>query len=494
MSIVRTRFAPSPKGLFHIANLRTALLNYAYAKKHNGEFLLRIEDRDSNNIEPKAIQSIFDGLAWLGIKPDNANDVMYESKRLARYQEVVQQLLDNGYAYPCYATEIELEDMQKMAYDNGGLSYNGLWRPEEGKILPDVPSDVNPVIRFKVPRDNNTPLQSEWHDGIRDLVTVPNNGIEDFILMRSDGLPTHNLCCVVDDMDMEITHVIRTDNHIMNTPKQIMLFQALGKTAPVYAHIATMLANKQPRSFLGLRWFDINGEVGQFKEEITPQAMLEYLAKTVWNSKEKTITMNLLKSSFDLKHCRTVPHSFSMDELEHINKKHILMAKPNQLAKLLNLKERESVGAAQPFPVNVEDAIALCQPRAQNLTDLSYMVHNIMYFDPFDHKPTDFFQTEWTKERETFLVNSIHELSETSMWSGWNQSVIMNCLKNQVNKQDVFTLKDLCTLLRLAFFGVEHTTLPIDETMALCGREQSLTRLYEGVEHFKALKNHIVNQ
>lgn len=234
--MIKTRFAPSPTGYLHIGGIRTALFNYAFAKKNHGQFYLRIEDTDTERSTQAAVDKILQGMHWLGLNHDG--EIIYQSKKKDRHKAVIQDLLKNGFAYECYCSKEELEQM-RQDYEQKGLKpkYNGRWRPEIGKTLPTQPSNVQPVIRFKNPVSGLV----EWDDLVKGRISVNNEELDDLILQRSDGTPTYNLSVVVDDMDMGITHVIRGDDHINNTPRQINIYKACGFDVPEFAHLSMIL-------------------------------------------------------------------------------------------------------------------------------------------------------------------------------------------------------------------------------------------------------------
>ena len=219
--MIKTRFAPSPTGYLHIGGIRTALFNYAFAKKNQGEFYLRIEDTDEARSNQEAVDKILQGMDWLNLNHDG--EIIYQSKNKDRHKEVIQDLLKNGSAYECYCSKEELDEM-RLAYEHKGLKpkYDGRWRPETGKTLPTKPADIQPVIRFKNPPTGFI----KWDDLVKGSISVSNEELDDLILQRSDGTPTYNLSVVVDDIDMGITHVIRGDDHINNTPRQINIYKA----------------------------------------------------------------------------------------------------------------------------------------------------------------------------------------------------------------------------------------------------------------------------
>ena len=234
--MIRTRFAPSPTGYLHIGGVRTALYSWAFARHHGGQFILRVEDTDLERSTPESVKAILDGMQWVGLNHDEGP--FYQTQRFDRYKAVIQQLIEAGQAYYCYCSKDELETMRAEMEARGEKPrYDRRWRPEPGKTLPAVPAEVAPVVRFKNPIDGVV----AWEDAVKGRIEIANAELDDLIIARADGSPTYNFCVVVDDWDMGITHVIRGDDHVNNTPRQINILQALGAPLPVYAHLPMIL-------------------------------------------------------------------------------------------------------------------------------------------------------------------------------------------------------------------------------------------------------------
>lgn len=272
---VRTRFAPSPTGFLHIGGARTALFSWAYARKHGGSFILRIEDTDVARSTPEAVQAILDGMTWLGLSWDEGP--FYQMQRMDRYKEVIQQLLDSGDAYYCYCSKEELDALREQQMQQGiKPRYDGRWRPEAGKVLPEPPAGVPPVVRFKNPQTGAV----VWNDLVKGEIRISNEELDDLIIARADGTPTYNFCVVVDDWEMGITQVIRGDDHVNNTPRQINMLQALGAQIPQYAHLSMILGDD------GQKLSKRHGAVSvmQYHEDgYLPEAVLNYLARLGWS-------------------------------------------------------------------------------------------------------------------------------------------------------------------------------------------------------------------
>ncbi|OZB48159.1 MAG: glutamate--tRNA ligase, partial [Thiomonas sp. 14-66-4] len=272
---VRTRFAPSPTGFIHLGNIRSALYPWAFARHHGGSLILRIEDTDTERSTQEAVQVILDSMAWMGLDYDEGP--FYQMRRMDRYREVLARLRDAGLAYPCYMRTDELDALRERQMAAGlKPRYDGTWRPEPGKTLPAVPAGVQPVIRFRTPASGSV----GWDDQVKGRIDFSNDELDDLVIARPDGTPTYNFCVVVDDIDMGITHVIRGDDHVNNTPRQIHIFRALGHEPPVYAHLPTVL-NEQ-----GEKLSKRNGakSVLQYRDEgYLPDAMVNYLARLGWS-------------------------------------------------------------------------------------------------------------------------------------------------------------------------------------------------------------------
>ncbi|MBL8489514.1 MAG: glutamate--tRNA ligase, partial [Rhodocyclaceae bacterium] len=272
---VRTRFAPSPTGYLHIGGARTALFAWAYARRHGGSFILRIEDTDVARSTPEAVQAILDGMRWLGLEHDEGP--FYQMQRMDRYKAVIAEMLAAGTAYRCYATPEELDQMREAQRVRGEKPrYDGRWRPEPGKALPEPPAGVQAAIRFRNPTEGAV----AWDDLVKGRITIANAELDDLVIARGDGTPTYNFCVVVDDWDMGITHVIRGDDHVNNTPRQINILRALGARVPLYAHLSMILGDD------GTKLSKRHGAVSvmQYDEDgYLPEAVINYLARLGWS-------------------------------------------------------------------------------------------------------------------------------------------------------------------------------------------------------------------
>ncbi|MDO5652504.1 MAG: glutamate--tRNA ligase, partial [Brachymonas sp.] len=328
MTPIRTRFAPSPTGFIHLGNIRSALYPWAFAHANDGVFILRIEDTDQERSTQAAVDVILEGMQWLGMQPDEGP--FYQMQRMARYKEVLAQMQEQGLAYPCYMSVAELDALreQQMAAKEKPR-YNGTWRPEPGKTLPPVPEGVQPVWRFKNPIDGVV----AWDDKVKGRIEISNAELDDLVIARPDGTPTYNFCVVVDDIDMAITHVIRGDDHVNNTPRQINIFRALGKEPPVYAHLPTVL-NEQ-----GEKMSKRNGAkaVTQYRDEgFLPDAMVNYLARLGWSHGDDEIfSREQFLQWFDLDHLGKSAAQFDEAKLRWVNGQHLKTMDDAALAPLV---------------------------------------------------------------------------------------------------------------------------------------------------------------
>jgi len=359
---VRTRFAPSPTGYLHLGGARTALFNWAYARHHGGQFILRIEDTDRERSTPEAVQAILDGIHWLGLDYDEGP--IFQTARMDRYREVIEQLLREGKAYYCYATPEELEALRE-AQRAAGLKpkYDGRWRPEPGKILPLPPPGVPPVVRLRSP----TTGRVGWHDLVKGWIEFDNSELDDFVIARADGMPTYNFAVVVDDWDMAITHVIRGDDHVNNTPRQIHLYHALGAPLPHFAHLSMILGPD------GQKLSKRHGAVSvmQYHEAgYLPEAMVNYLARLGWShGDDELFTREELVAWFDLDHITPSAARFDFDKLRWVNAHYLKTAEPQRLA--ADLAGRLARRGVDPEKSPLEAAIACYRDRVTTLEELA---------------------------------------------------------------------------------------------------------------------------
>jgi len=316
MTKIRTRFAPSPTGFIHLGNIRSALYPWAFARATGGDFILRIEDTDLDRSTQASVDVIIEGMTWLGL--DHDEGPFYQMQRMDRYKAVLADLQAAGHVYPCYMSMKELDALRERQMANKDKPrYDGTWRPAPGKTLPAIPEGVKPVLRFKNPIGGVV----AWDDKVKGRIEISNDELDDLVIARPDGTPTYNFCVVVDDIDMQITHVIRGDDHVNNTPRQINIFQALGKEPPIYAHLPTVL-NEQ-----GEKMSKRNGAkaVTAYRDEgYLPDAMVNYLARLGWSHGDDEIFSRAqFLEWFNLDHLGRSAAQFDEAKLKWVNAQHL---------------------------------------------------------------------------------------------------------------------------------------------------------------------------
>jgi len=329
----RTRFAPSPTGFIHLGNIRSALYPWAFARSTGGVFILRIEDTDLERSSQAAVDVIIEGMDWLGLHHDEGP--FFQMQRMDRYKAVLAQMQAQGLVYPCYTSMEELDALRERQMANKEKPrYNGTWRPEPGKTLPAIPEGVQPVLRFKNPQGGVV----AWDDKVKGRIEISNDELDDLVIARPDGTPTYNFCVVVDDIDMDITHVIRGDDHVNNTPRQINIFKALGKEPPVYAHLPTVMAealDEQGEKHV-VKMSKRNGAkaVTQYREEgYLPDAMVNYLARLGWSHGDDEIfSREQFLQWFNLDHLGRSAAQFDEAKLKWVNAQHLKAMADDALA------------------------------------------------------------------------------------------------------------------------------------------------------------------
>jgi glutamyl-tRNA synthetase len=319
--MIRTRFAPSPTGYLHLGGARTALFNWAYARRHGGKFILRVEDTDLERSTQESVQAIFDAMRWLDLDWDE--DVHFQMKRLARYGEIAEQLLSKGEAYWAYETKEELDAMREAQVTRGEKPrYDRRWRDSKDA----APAGRTPVLRFKNPIGGDV----TWNDLVKGPITVSNDELDDVVLLRADGVPTYNFGVVVDDIDMAMTHVIRGDDHVNNTPRQINLYRALGADLPHFGHVPMILGSDGQR--LSKRHGAVN--VMQYRDDgFLPEAMVNYLARLGWShGDEEVFSREELVAWFDLEHVSKSPARWDPEKLKWMNGEYLRKLPDAELA------------------------------------------------------------------------------------------------------------------------------------------------------------------
>ncbi|HEY0663331.1 MAG TPA: glutamate--tRNA ligase, partial [Thiobacillaceae bacterium] len=361
--MIRTRFAPSPTGYLHIGGARTALFSWAFARHHGGQFILRIEDTDIERSTPEAVKAILEGMAWLDLNHDEGP--FYQTKRMYRYKEVIEQMLEKGQAYHCYCSPEELDEMREAQRARGEKPrYDGRWRPEPGKTLPVPPAGVQPVVRFKNPTEGTV----AWKDLVKGTIEFATAELDDLIIARADGTPTYNFCVVVDDWDMKITHVIRGDDHVNNTPRQINILRALGATVPQYAHLSMILGDD------GTKLSKRHGAVSvmqYFEDGYLPEAVINYLARLGWSHGDAEIfSREQFVQWFDLDHITPSAAQFNTEKLRWLNQQYIKAADDARLAGLARSFLVRN-GADPDNGPDLKAVVALVKERAATIEELA---------------------------------------------------------------------------------------------------------------------------
>jgi glutamyl-tRNA synthetase len=366
---IRTRIAPSPTGFLHLGTARTALYSWAFARHFGGEFILRIEDTDVARSTQDSVDQILASMKWLGLDYDEGP--IYQMQRLDRYRAVVDQLIAEGKAYRCYTTPEELEATREAQRARGEKTrYDGRWRPAPGKTLPAIPAGVQPVVRFCNPPDGVV----TWDDLVKGPISISNKEIDDLIIVRADGVPTYNFCVVVDDWDMDISHVFRGDEHVNNTPWQINIFNALGAPLPLFGHVPVILGDdgqklSKRRGAVSVTAYEESGYL--------PEAMLNYLARLGWShGDEELFTREQLVAWFDGTHLNKSPAQWDAAKLAWVNAHYLKALPEDRLAALVAAQlQRKGVAAT---PQEVARVAPLFKDRCSNTVELADWV--AMYF------------------------------------------------------------------------------------------------------------------
>lgn len=464
--IVRTRFAPSPTGFLHIGGARTALFSWAFAKKHGGTFILRIEDTDVARSTPEAVQAILDGMKWLGLDYDDGP--FYQMQRMVRYKQVLQTMLEAGTAYYCYSSKEELDALREQQMANKQKPrYDGKWRPEVGKTLPEVPKDISPVIRFKNPIDGVV----AWDDLVKGRIEIANAELDDLIIARADGTPTYNFCVVVDDSDMGITQVIRGDDHVNNTPRQINMLKALAEIdskiiVPQYAHLSMILGND------GQKLSKRHGAVSvmQYDDDgYLPDAVINYLARLGWShGDEEVFSKQQFAEWFDLDHITPSAAQFNTEKLNWLNNHYIKTTDLGLLAKDIT-RRLANRGVTVTTQVNIKDAIALYRDRANTLNELA---QSIAYF--YSKPQLD----EAVKEKHitTDILPVLNGLATQLADITWTAEALHAAVEHSVTSNALKFPKVAMPLRVMLTGGAQSPS--IDAVMAILGKDEVLARIH----------------
>jgi len=460
-SSVRTRFAPSPTGFLHLGGARTALFCWAYARHHGGTFVLRVEDTDLARSTPEAVQAILDAMDWLGMQPDEGP--YYQMQRLERYRAVIADMLAAGTAYPCYSTPEEVDAMREAARAAGQKPrYDGTWRPEPGKTLPAIPADIKPVIRFKNPADGAT----TWDDLVKGPISIANTELDDLIIARADGTPTYNFCVVVDDWDMRITHVIRGDDHVNNTPRQINILRALGADVPRYGHVPMILGPD------GQKLSKRHGAVSVMDYEAQgylPEAMVNYLARLGWShGDDEVFSRDQLVHWFDGEHLSKSASQWDPKKLNWVNAQYLKQLDAAELA--TRVAPRIAARGGNPDACDLAAVMTLVRERADTLEDLARQA--MLFCAPPAPIPPELAAQHLTPEARALLQDFATRAARITDW----QREPIAALIQETLAAHQLKMPKLGIPLRLALTGQMHTPA-LDAVLAILGKEVVLRRL-----------------
>ncbi|MDU0809870.1 MAG: glutamate--tRNA ligase [Burkholderia sp.] len=463
ISPIRTRFAPSPTGFVHFGNIRSALYPWAFARKMNGRFLLRIENTDIDRSSQKSVDAIIEAMTWLGLDFDEGP--FYQMNRIDRYRDVLKNMIKEGLAYPCYMSMQELNalrDRQRKAGEKP--RYDGTWRPELGKVLPKPPVGVKPLFRFRNPLTGIV----IWDDVVKGRIEISNEELDDLVIARSDGTPTYNFCSVVDDLDMAITHVIRGDDHVNNTPRQINILCALGGKLPIYAHLPTILNEYKKKMS---KRHSVMSVMAYRDEGYLPEAIINYLARLGWSHGDSEIfSCEQFIEWFDLKNLNKSPAQHDHKKLSWINS-HYIKNGNNDYIMSLTKPFLLSIGIDDEALLNGPDIVSiieLMKKRATTLKELAELVA-IFYRNP---EPN-------SDDLAYYMNNSVRyaiiELADNLKTIDWNKCAISATIK-MIVKLHKLKLSQLAMPVRLLVAGVKHTP-PIDILLMLFGRDTVISRI-----------------
>ncbi|MBS7349046.1 MAG: glutamate--tRNA ligase [Comamonas sp.] len=459
---VRTRFAPSPTGFIHLGNIRSALYPWAFARANGGDFILRIEDTDQERSTQASVDVILEGMAWLALGHDEGP--FYQMQRMARYREVLEQLKASGHVYPCYMSMEELDALrERQTAAKEKPRYDGTWRPEPGKTLPPIPEGVQPVLRFKTPKAGVV----GWDDKCKGRIEFQNSELDDLVIARPDGTPTYNFCVCVDDMDMHITHVIRGDDHVNNTPRQIHIFEALGAQVPTFAHLPTVL-NEQ-----GEKMSKRNGAkaVTQYRDEgYLPDAMVNYLARLGWSHGDDEIfSRQQFLDWFNLDHLGRSAGQFDEAKLRWVNAQHMKQLDDGRLAELVTPFVLKTGVEASALDERLPQICALFKDRCDTLVDLAAWVRRF-YVAEVERNAEDYAK-HITAEAAPLLDAFAAALATCE----WNKEAIAATIK-QVLKEQGVKMPQLAMPVRVLTLGTAQTP-SVDAVLFLLGKEKVLANL-----------------
>ena len=461
---IRTRFAPSPTGYLHIGGARTALFAWLYARKHGGKFVLRIEDTDLERSTEESVNAILEGMAWLGLDYDEGP--FYQTHRFDRYEEVIQQLLDDGKAYRCSCSK---ERIEKLREDQMAAKekprYDGHCRGQ------DVSADKPHVIRFSNPQEGEV----VFDDLVRGSITVQNKELDDLIIKRTDGSPTYNLSVVVDDLDMKISHVIRGDDHINNTPRQINILKAMGHEAPTYAHVPMILGEDGAR--LSKR-HGATSVIDYRKMGYLPEALMNYLVRLGWSAGDQELfTLDEMISLFDVADVNKAPSTFNNEKLQWINHQYLKEDDASRIAQLLSV-HLGNLGIDPSEGPKLEDVIVAQRERAQTLIDLAEVSQ--FYYRDFEE-----FDEKMAKKQLRPVAADVLKTAQAKLnaLDDWNIEAIHDVIHGVAEELGI-KMGKVGTPLRVAVTGGAPSP-SLDLTVYLIGKEACNRRIDKALEYIQ---------
>ncbi|AWX14808.1 glutamate--tRNA ligase [Mergibacter septicus] len=462
---VRTRFAPSPTGYLHVGGARTALYSWLYAKHHQGEFVLRIEDTDLERSTQQAVDAILESMAWL--KLEHNHDVYYQTKRFDRYNQVIDQMLGQGLAYRCYCTKERLENLRQQQEENKEKPRYDRHCLENHQHDPSQPH----VVRFKNPTEGSV----VFHDAIRGKIEISNSELDDLIIRRTDGSPTYNFCVVIDDWDMAITHVIRGEDHINNTPRQINILKALNAPVPVYAHVSMILGDDGQK--LSKRHGAVN--VMQYRDEgYLPEALLNYLVRLGWGHGDQEIfSLEEMIQLFDLSSVSRSASTFNTEKLLWLNHHYIRELSVDYIAQQLQWHmEQQQINYHQG--PKLTEIVTLLRERCKTLKE---MAQASRYF----YQDFDSYEENAAKKhlKEAALAPLSTVLAKLSALSEWQAEAIHQAIEQTATELEIGMGK-IGMPLRVAVTGGGQSP-SLDVTLAAIGRERSLARIEKAILYLK---------
>ncbi|QAZ40971.1 glutamate--tRNA ligase [Methylibium sp. Pch-M] len=457
---VRTRFAPSPTGFIHLGNIRSALYPWAYARATGGVFVLRIEDTDVERSSQEAVDVILESMRWLGLDADEGP--FFQMQRMDRYKQVLAGMLEQGLAYRCYMSQSELDALrERQMAAKQKPRYDGTWRPEPGKTLPPVPAGVPPVIRFRSPIGGSV----AWDDKVKGRIEFSNDELDDLVIARPDGTPTYNFCVVVDDADMKITHVIRGDDHVNNTPRQIHILRALGHEPPVYAHLPTVL-NEQ-----GEKMSKRHGAkpVTQYRDEgYLADAVVNYLARLGWSHGDDEIfSREQLVEWFNLDHLGKSAAQFDEAKLRWVGAQHLKRTDDAVLAPLVAL-QLHRLDLAAPTDERLAKLCGLFKDRCATTVELAQWL--AMYFGDVTPSAEDL-AAHVTDAVQPALSSLAVRFAEIA----WDAASIQQAFKATLAEHGL-KMPQLAHAVRVLVCGRAQTP-SVDAVLALFARDAVLARL-----------------